>query len=316
MGARGSPKRVVHVSEQGLSRSEESAGVFYAVGAYLLWGFLPLYWRQVHEVPAVEMTAHRTLWCVVLLGVLTLVRGRVGEIVAILRTPKTRWTLVATSALITVNWTLFMYALVTDQVVESSLGYYMTPVISFALGIVLLRERPSSLRMFCIALATCGVLVQLFAFGRLPWVALGLAVTFGLYGYLRKKAPVAAMDGLLVETGLVVPIAIVLILWWYVHGEGLFLIGNVKRDVLLVVGGALTIAPLALFAAAMRRVRMTTMGFLQYMAPTISLLVAIFIFHEPFDLGDLVSFAFIWAAIVIAVLESLVTKAPGVPDAA
>jgi chloramphenicol-sensitive protein RarD len=304
------------VGEQGLPRSEERAGVGYAVGAYLLWGFLPLYWYLVHEVPAVEMTAHRTLWCVVLLGLLTLIRGRVGEIVAILRTPRTRWTLVATSALITVNWTLFMYALVTDQVVESSLGYYMTPVLNFAFGILLMHERPSRLRMFCIALATCGVLVQLFAFGRLPWLALGLAVTFGLYGYFRKKAPVAAMDGLLVETMLVVPVAILLIVWWHVQGTGLFLIGNVKRDVLLVIGGALTIAPLALFAAAMRRVRMTTMGFLQYMAPTISLLVAVFILNEPFDLGDLVSFGFIWAAIAIAVFETLTTKAPGTPDAA
>ncbi len=304
------------MSEQGLSRSEENAGVGYAVGAYLLWGFLPLYWHKVHEVPALEMTAHRTLWCVVLLGLATLVRGRTGEIAAILRTPSTRWTLVATSLLITVNWTLFMYALVTDQVVESSLGYYMTPVLNFAFGIILMRERPSRLRMFCIALATCGVLVQLFAFGRLPWLALGLAITFGFYGYFRKKAPVAAMDGLLVETGLMLPAALALIVWWYVHGTGLFLIGNVKRDALLVVGGALTIAPLALFAAAMRRVRMTTMGFLQYMAPTISLIVAVFILNEPFDLGDLISFGFIWAAIAIAVFESLTTKAPGTPDAA
>jgi chloramphenicol-sensitive protein RarD len=212
---------------------------------------------------------------------------------------------------------LFMYALVTDQLVESALGYYMTPVISFAFGILILRERPSRIRLFAVGLATCGVLVQLFAFGRLPWIALGLAVTFGLYGYGRKRAPVAAMDGLLVETALVFPIAAGLIGWWYVHGSGLFLIGDIKRDVLLIVGGALTIAPLALFAAAMRRVRMTTMGFLQYMAPTISLLVAVFGLGEPFDLADLFSFAFIWAAIIIAAFDGLTsTKGPGTPDAA
>ena len=305
------------MNAQGLPPSEENAGIVYAVGAYLLWGFLPLYWWLLHEVGAIEMTAHRILWCVVLLGIITVVRGRTAEILAILRTPGTRWTLMATSALITVNWTLFMYALVTDQLVESALGYYMTPVISFAFGIVLMRERPSRIRMFCIGLATCGVLVQLLAFGRLPWIALGLAVTFGLYGYGRKRAPVAAMDGLLVETALVLPIALALIVWWDFHGTGLFLIGNVKRDLLLVVGGALTIAPLALFAAAMRRVRMTTMGFLQYMAPTISLLVAVFGFGEPFDLGDLLSFAFIWAAIAIATFEGLTSaKGPGTPGAA
>ncbi|MGE4061754.1 MAG: EamA family transporter RarD [Rhodospirillaceae bacterium] len=305
------------MAEQGIPRSEENAGIAYAVGAYVLWGFLPLYWWLLHEVGAVEMTAHRILWCVVLLGLLTVVRGRTAEIVAILRTPSTRWTLFITSLLITVNWTLFMYALVTDQLVESALGYYMTPVISFAFGILILHERPSGTRLFAVGLATCGVLVQVIAFGRLPWIALGLAVTFGLYGYGRKRAPVAALDGLLIETALVLPVAVALIAWWYVRGEGLFLIGDLKRDVLLVVGGALTIAPLALFAAAMRRVRMTTMGFLQYMGPTISLLLAVFGFGEPFDLGDLVSFGFIWAAIAIAAFDGITsTKGPGTPEAA
>ncbi len=302
---------------QGLPQSEERAGVAYALGAYFLWGFLPLYWYLLQDVGALEMTAHRVLWCVVLLGLVTAVRGRTGEILAILRTPSTLWTLMLTSALITVNWTLFMYALVTERVVESALGYYMTPVISFAFGIILMRERPSRLRMFAVGLATCGVLVQLFAFGQLPWIAIGLAVSFGLYGYGRKLAPVAAMDGLLVETALMLPIAVVLIGWWLVHGTSLLLAGNFKRDALMILGGALTIAPLALFAAAMRRVRMTTMGFLQYLAPTISLLVAVFGLGEPFDLADLFAFAFIWAAIAIAVFDGLTTaKGPGTPDVA
>ncbi len=280
----------------------------YAVSAYLLWGFLPLFWWLLHEVSAIEMTAHRIMWCAVVLGLLTVVRGRTAEIRAILRTPSTLWTLVLTSVLITVNWTMFMYALVTDQLVESALGYYMTPVISFAFGIFLLREKPSRIRLFCVGLATCGVIVQLIAFGRLPWIALSLTVTFGLYGYFRKRAPVAAMDGLLVETALVAPIAAGMIVWWHFHGTGMFLAGNMKRDVLLFVGGVFTIAPMAFFAAAMRRVRMTTMGFLQYLAPTISLLLAVFGFGEPFELGDLVSFAFIWAAIAIAIFDSLTAK--------
>lgn len=305
------------MSEQGLPRSEESTGIIYATGAYLLWGFLPLYWRLLHEVSVIEMTAHRILWCSVLLTILTLARGRTPEIMAIIRSPRTLGMLMLTSALITVNWAIFMYALVTDQLVESALGYYMTPLISFLFGVLLFRERPSRVRIFCIALATCGVVVQLVAFGRLPWIALGLAVTFGLYGYGRKRAPVAAMDGLLVETSLLAPVAGGMIAWWHAQGSGLFLIGDGNRDALLIVGGALTIAPLALFAAGMRRVRMTTMGFLQYVAPTISLLVAVFAFGEPFDLGDLASFAFIWAAILIAAFEGLTnTKGPGTPDAA
>jgi chloramphenicol-sensitive protein RarD len=296
--------------------SEENAGTLYACGAYVLWGFLPLYWALLRDVTAIEMTAHRILWCAVILALMTAARGRLGEIAAILRTPRTFWTLMLTSLLITVNWVLFMYALLSGQLVEASLGYYMTPVLSFLFGILLFGERPSRTRLFCIVLATAGVLVQVWAFGRLPWIALALASSFGLYGYFRKRAPVAAMDGLLVETGLSVPFAAGLIIWWYAHGTGLFLSGNAMRDFLLVVGGALTIAPLALFAAGVRRVRMTTLGMLQYLAPTISLLLAVFAFGEAFDLSDLISFTFIWVAIAIAAFEALIVKVPVVPGAA
>lgn len=287
---------------------KESAGIFYATSAYVLWGILPLFWWLLHDVSAVELTAHRIVWCVLILAVMTVARGRTDEILAIVRTPRTLGTLILTSALITANWTLFMYALVTDQLVEACLGYYLTPLISFVLGILLFRERPSRVRIFCIGLAAIGVAAQFIAFGSLPWIALGLASTFGLYGYFRKRAPVAAMDGLLVETAVLLPAAAGLIVWWHAHGTGLFLVGDLRRDALLVAGGALTIPPLALFAAGMRRVRMTTMGFLQYLAPTISLVLAVFGFGEPFGLGDLVSFAFIWAAIAIAAFEGLTDR--------
>jgi chloramphenicol-sensitive protein RarD len=305
------------LSAEGLPPSEERAGIAYAAGAYLLWGVLPLFWWLLRDVSPAQMTAHRILWCAVLLGAATAVRGRAGEIAAIIRTPRTLWTLALTAALITANWGVYLYALVSGQLVESALGYYMTPLVSFLLGVVLFGERPSKVRIFCILLAGGGVLVQLAAAGRLPWIALALAATFGLYGYFRKRAPVAALDGLLVETALFAPLAAGLIGWGMVSGTGGFLAGNPARDALLVMGGVLTIPPLALFAAGVRRVRMTTIAFLQYLAPTLSLFLAVLGFGEPFDQADLASFAFIWAAIAIAAVEGLRNpKGPGTPDAA
>lgn len=304
------------MSEQGLPRSEDNAGIAYVAGAYVLWGFNPLYWRLLHDVSVFQMSAHRLLWCAGLLAVVALVRGRMAEIGAILRTPRTFRTLLLTSLLININWGLFMYSLLSDQLVESALGYYMTPLFSFMFGMLLLGERPSRLRLFCIGLAALGVIAQVFTLGRLPWIALILASTFALYGYLRKRAPVAALDGLLIETSFLAPVGAGLVAWWYAQGTGVFLAGSTTRDLLLMLGGPVTVIPLAMFAVGVPRVRMTTLAFLQYLAPTISLLLAVFAFGEPFDRGDLVSFALIWVALVIAAFEGLTAKASGTAGAA
>jgi chloramphenicol-sensitive protein RarD len=294
---------------------EDSAGVIYATAAYTLWGFMPLYWQMLRDVPAFELTVERLLWCAVVVGIAAAVRGRFAEIMAIVRTPRTIVTLALTSVLIAINWGLYMYALLTDQLVEASLGYYLTPLVSFVLGMALFREETSRLRIFCIVLASCGVAIQLIAFGRLPWIALTLALTFGLYGYFRKRQPVAALDGLLVETWILLPITAALVVVWEIQGTGTLFDHGPRHDALLMLGGAATALPLALFGAGVRRIRLTTMGFLQYLAPSISLLLAVVAFHEPFTAGDMASFACVWIAIAVTSFEGWRAR-PGTSSAA
>ncbi len=284
--------------------TEERAGAIYAALAYGLWGIMPLYWRMVEGVTAFEITAHRILWCALVVLLVSALRGNLPRVMAIVRTPRTLGTLALTSLLISGNWLLYIYCVETNQLVEASMGYYITPLVSFALGFVFFRERLSRLRLACIALASVGLILQIAALGHIPWIAPALAVSFGLYGYLRKRAPVAALDGLLVETALLFPVAVGFLAWWYTQGTSAFPTPHTLTNILLVGAGPVTAVPLSLFAAGARRVSMTTLGFLQYLAPSITLLMAVFGFGEAFSQIDLISFGCVWAALVIVAVES------------
>ncbi len=288
----------------------DGSGVLYAGLAYGMWGVLPLYWKLLSSVPAFELTVHRVLWCALFVAAVTAVRGHMGRIVAIFRDRRTLGMLALSSFLISVNWTLYIYCVAADRLVESALGYYMTPLVSFALGFMLFGERLSRLKTFAVALAGAAVVAQAVSLGSVPWISPGLALTFGIYGYLRKKAPVAALDGLLVETLLLLPFTAGLVGWWAFNG-GAFPSPVWSTNALLLLAVPMTAVPLALFAAGARRVRMTTLGFLQYIAPSVTLMVAIFLFHEPFTPGDLISFGCVWAAIVIAAVDGGGLKFPG-----
>ncbi len=282
----------------------ESAGILYAGLAYAVWGVVPVYWRLLGDVPPFELTTHRVLWCALFAGGVTLWRGRLGTISSILRTPGLFGTLALTSVLISANWTLFIYCVATNQLVEASLGYYLTPLLSMALGVLLFGERMSRMRLAGVALAAAAVAVQAIAFGHIPWIGLTLAVSFGFYGYFRKKAPVDSMDGLFVETALLFPCALLLVFYWWKTEAGAFPSSNLLKDAMLIGAGPVTAVPLAMFAAGARRIRLTTLGFLQYLSPSITLLLATFGFHERFGRVDAVSFAFVWVAIAIVTLES------------
>jgi chloramphenicol-sensitive protein RarD len=282
---------------------DEGTGILFACAAYAIWGFVPLYWRLLVDVAPFEITVHRVLWCAVFTAVVTLWRARLRHILAIVRAPRMIGALALTSILISVNWTLFIWCVSSHRLVDASLGYYMTPLVSIALGVVLLGERISRIRLAAIALATVAVAVKAIDVGGLPWIAPALAVSFGFYGYLRKLIPVDAFDGLTVETLLLFPLMVAIVLFWAHAGTGAFELGNPGRDGLLILAGPVTAAPLVLFAAGARRVRMTTLGFLQYFSPSITLAIATLSLGEPFTRTDAVTFAFVWAALLLVGLE-------------
>jgi chloramphenicol-sensitive protein RarD len=287
---------------------DDSAGLAYATLAYVLWGIVPLYWRLLDGVPPFELTVHRIVWCALLVMIVSLMRRRLGHLRQILRTPRLVATLALTSLLISTNWTVYIYCVASRQLVEASLGYYINPLISVGLGVIFLGERMSRIRFAAIVLATGAVAAKAVSLGHFPWIAPVLALSFGFYGYFRKLAPVDALDGLLVETSIVLPVSAGLLLYWYIMGEAAFPSGNIARNILLIGSGAITAVPLALFAAGARRIRLSTLGFLQYLSPSITLLLAIFGFGEKFTQLDAVAFGCVWAALSLVALESHVTR--------
>ncbi|MBV9331536.1 MAG: EamA family transporter RarD [Alphaproteobacteria bacterium] len=292
------------MSEKHQSIPDEAAGLFYALAAYAIWGVVPLYWRLLGGVGAFEITVHRILWCAIFSACVTVVRGRATHFLAIFASPRIIAALSASSALITLNWTVFIWCVTSHQLVEASLGYYLTPLVSIGLGVALLGERISPIRIVALLLASAAVLIKTLQFGHLPWIAPALALSFGFYGYVRKLTPVDAFDGLATETALLFPVAAILVAIWAVSGTGAFPSPRVETDLLLILAGPLTAVPLVLFAAGARRLRMTTLGFLQYSSPTITLLVATAWLGERFTRTDAFAFACVWSALLLVTLEA------------
>jgi chloramphenicol-sensitive protein RarD len=282
---------------------DETAGILYAGLAYAFWGFVPLYWRLLGDVPPFELTVHRILWCAIFVAIVTAWRGRTSHIISIMRSPREMATLALTSVLITCNWTLFIYCVATNQLVEASLGYYLTPLVSIALGVFIAGEHISRLRIAAIVLAGGAVALQAIQLGHVPWIGPALALSFGFYGFFRKFAPVDSLDGLLVETLLLFPITAALVVFWYAKGTGAFPSPHLSKDALLIVSGPLTAVPLTLFSAGARRIRLTTLGFLQYLSPSITLLLAVFAFHERWTTSDGIAFGCVWLALAIVTIE-------------
>ena len=304
-----SPSGVSRAGEENLGASaDDSRGLVYAALAYVLWGIVPIYWRLLDGVPPFELTVHRVVWCALFVMILALLRRRLRHLRQILRTPRLLGTLALTSLLISINWTVYIYCVASRQLVESSLGYYINPLISVGLGVIFLGERMSRVRLAAIVLATAAVAAKALSLGHFPWIAPVLAFSFGFYGYFRKLAPVDALDGLLVETGIMLPVSAGLLVYWYLKGEAAFPSADWTRDALLIAGGAITAVPLALFAAGARRIRLSTMGFMQYLSPSITLVLAIFGFGEKFTRLDAIAFGCVWLALCLVALESHVTR--------
>ena len=281
----------------------ETRGILYAGGAYFIWGLVPLYWALLVGISPFEITLHRILWCSLFGLAVSAGRGRLSRLVSIARTPRLMGALAASSLLITVNWTLYMYCVTTHQLEDAALGYYITPLVSIGLGVMLLNEKISRIRIAAIGLAGVAVTVEALALGHIPWLALGVALSFGFYGYVRKLTPVDSLDGLTVETVLLLPVTLIFVVMWALDGTGAFPSPALGRDALLVFTGPLTALPLVMFAAGARRVRMTTLGFLQYISPSITLIVATAMLGEPFTRTNAIAFGCIWTALLLVSLE-------------
>jgi chloramphenicol-sensitive protein RarD len=291
-------------------------GLACALGAYLIWGLTPIYWKTLEEVPAVEILMHRIVWCFVCLLPIYLLAGHRAALQNLLRRGRVMGVLLASTGILGANWFLYIWAMTHTQVLQASLGYFITPLVNVLLGVVFLRERLRPLPALAVGLAAVGVLLLALQGGVFPWVALGLAFSFGFYGLIRKTAPVGTLLGLSVESALLGLPAAFCIGMLGAAGNGAFLHGSTGTDVLLLGAGPVTALPLLLFTAGARRLFLSTMGFLQYIAPSGTFLLAVFVFREPFSPVKLATFALIWAALAIFSLDSVRAyrqNASGVP---
>lgn len=276
---------------------ESRAGALFALGAYGLWGVVPIYWKRLGPVPAVEVVAHRVVWSVLFVAlVLTLSRGWASVVVA-LRSRRTLAYLSASTALIAANWGLFIWAVQTGHILQASLGYFINPLVNVAAGVLFLKERLSRPQVIAVTLAAIGVLILTVAGGAFPWVSLTLAFSFAAYALLRKTAPVESLAGLFIETLLVAPFALALILFRERGGHGALGAGSFGHGVMLSMAGPITAIPLLLFAAAARRMPLSTLGFFQYVSPTLQFLLAVLLYREKLTVAHVVTFGFIWAAL-------------------
>ncbi|MDN0077192.1 EamA family transporter RarD [Crenobacter sp. SG2303] len=278
---------------------EAGQGALYAIGAYLCWGLFPLYWKPLSAVPAEQILGHRVVWSALLLaGVLT-VRRHWGWLGESLRQPRRIGVFALSSALLSMNWLVYIWAVNHGRVVEASLGYFINPLVNVLLGRLVLGERLAKPQLAALGLAALGVLWLTLHVGSVPWVALVLAVTFALYGLLRKTAHLPSLEGLALETFLMAPIALVGLILAERHGSGAFGHLDILRTLLLIGAGVVTTVPLVLFASGARRLTLATLGVIQYLSPTLQFLLGVWLYHEPFDMARLIGFGLIWSGLAL-----------------
>ena len=286
------------------SKQERSA-LIAGFAAFGFWGIIPIYWKWMASVPAPQILAHRFVWTALFLIAVLSWKQRWPEVVAALKSRRATLYCLASGASISLNWLVFIWAVNANHVLETSLGYFMTPLVNVLFGAVFLRERLSRFQLASVLLATAAVLNLTVGYGRFPWIAVVLAVSFGLYGLLRKVSGTAATPGLFIETILLVPVAIGYLLFQQLHGMLFFGAPDWTASILLLTTGVVTGLPLVWFGHAARHLRLTTVGFLQYIAPSCTFFLSIFLYNEPFTRAHLVTFALIWIALAIFTAETV-----------
>ena len=282
-----------------MKSQDTSRGFAFALSAYLLWGFLPFFMKALSHIPPSEVIAHRVVWSVPIAVLVLALRGELAGLWPMLKQPRVLAMGAATAALISVNWGIYVWAIGAGHALDAALGYYINPLFSIFLGAVLLKEKLSPRQMAAIGLAAVAVALLTFEAGKLPLVALGLTVTWGFYAYLKRRLPLGANQGFMLEILIMTPFALGYMIWMGTQGSGHFGAGSLADTVLLLACGLVTAVPLMLYANGAKGLRLSTIGILQYIAPTMILIIAIVAFKEPFGSAQMLAFPMIWAALAL-----------------
>ncbi|MFO6423133.1 EamA family transporter RarD [Motilimonas sp. KMU-193] len=278
---------------------ETRKGIFFALSAYTFWGVAPIYFKALDSVPAYEILSHRVIWSSILLLFIVLLFGYGRRFISALSSPKTLLYLTLSAILIGINWFVFIWSVGQERMLEASLGYFINPLVNVFLGMLFLQERLRKNQYIAVLLAFIAVLVQLFHFGSLPWIALVLAFSFGCYGLIRKKVKVDAITGLLLETLVLLPIAFAYLFFFANSASSEFSNNSFTLNILLLSAGAITTIPLLFFAGAATRLKLSTLGFFQYIGPSLMFALAVIVYKEPLSTPSLITFGFIWAALIV-----------------
>lgn len=279
-------------------------GIWMGLATYVLWGFFPIYWKFLHPVPALQVIGHRISWSFVLLVVIIFVTRQWNDFRSVALKPKVIGIYTIAGVLLTINWLTYVWGVNAGFIVETSLGYFINPLLSVLLGVIFLRERLRPMQWVPVGIAFLGVIYLTAVYGRLPWIALTLAFSFGFYGFVKKLSPLGSLHGLTLETGIVFPMALIYLLIVESKGTGAFLHDSLPITLLLIGAGAVTTIPLLMFASAAKEIPLSLLGLLQYVAPTLQFMIGVFIYKEPFDHAHLIGFGIVWAALVIFWVEN------------
>ncbi len=283
-------------------------GLLYAIGAYVAWGLLPIYWKSLHRVPVLQLLAHRIAWSFVFLVVILLGRRRGRDFAVAASKRRILSTYLVAAVLIGVNWLTYVWAVNAGFIVEASLGYFINPLLNVALGVIVFRERLRPVQWVPVALAAIGVIYLTMTYGRLPWIALTLASSFGVYGLVKKVASLDSLYGLTLETGALFLPALVYLVHVEWLGVGSFAHRNTATDLLLAGAGLVTTVPLLLFASAARRVPLSTIGLMQYIAPSLQFLLGVLLYKEPFNITRAIGFGMVWLGLIVYAVEGQVAR--------
>jgi len=288
-----------------MTNKSELSGWLIGLAAFVWWGFAPIYFKAINHVSALEILAHRVMWSIpVTLLLMALLKKRIA-ILTILKNKKILLGLLASTLLISVNWFIFTWAVTNEQILATSLGYFINPVMSIVMGVIILGERLNKFQWAAVTCVVLGVVNQIVNYGEVPWIALSLATSFAIYGFIKKQLQIDSLNGFLVETTLAFPFAAGYIIWALVQGDALFLNTNISTDLLLMAGGIITAVPLIMFATSAKKIPLSGMGFMQFIAPSITFVLATQVYDEALSYEQLLSFIFIWVGLGLYLIKPI-----------